>query len=210
MQGFVGVDCKGQIVSGDGGFDDGVDGDGGDDLVGLLELLECVEGFRGQLRRLSEVEVQRPDSRVCWRDISCFHDGEDREGGAVVSGCEVGFEECFVMMNSQTVCTLTKDAEDVSCKTEITIASGRIQDIDTHSGRRVQVPCFNAITPRVKGRFVMMAATSSVKDVVPQSRRYLKLRIVLSIAHEHEHLVEVSGVTEAICKEVIEPGVYAY
>lgn len=56
----------------------------------------------------------------------------------------------------------------------------------------------------------MMVAASSVEDVVPKGIRYLKFRIVLPVAHELEHLTKVSGVTEAICKEVMEPGLHVY
>lgn len=134
MQDLVGVDCEGQVVSGDGGFDDGINGNSRNNLVGLLELLERMQSFRGELRRLSEVEVERSDSRVRRENISRCHEWKNGEGGAVVSGCEVCLKQSFIVKDLQAVGALAEDAEDVSRKTEIPMPSGSIQDIDTHSG----------------------------------------------------------------------------
>ena len=135
VESFVGVDCRGEILVIDEGFDDSISGGYRDDVVCAAQLVEDGEGCGGDGGGSLQMSIERAGGGFTGRNAGGGHEGKKSERCFEVGGRKVRFEKSFVVVEGGSLSTVAKNTEDIGCEVEIAMTGGSVQDIQANTRR---------------------------------------------------------------------------
>ncbi len=85
------------------------------------------------------------------------------------------------------------------------MASGGVENIGTHPGRRIEIAGFDTLSPDVEGGGVVKGAARVVQDVEPERRGDGKVALRNPVPHPDEHFVKFFDIAKNVNYHVLKP-----
>lgn len=109
------------------------------------------------------------------------------------------------MMQLQLFAAVSKDSAHIGGKAKVAMAGGGVKYVDTHPRRRIEIKCFDTLSPDVERSGMVKGAACGVQYIKPEGWGNCEVARRYTLPHYGKHFVEFLDITENVDYHILKP-----